>query len=389
MLTHARMITIAGLATIAAGARAQTYTIIDLTPTHEYAQAWSISDSGRVSGGILTPVAEGALNRAFDWNGAAVVLDPPAGSGESVGINARDTGTTAIIYTTGTLVSSGADQMGTSLVASTPIEPSAVNASNTYAGWSDVINAFGLHIRTASTYDTAIHVLPGLGGDGSSALDINDAGYVVGSAVLGNDIDSHAVVWTSTASVHDLGTLGGDYSQAVAINDNLLIAGDSHTASNEIHAVVTQIDAGGAVVSRTDLGVLSGNFSYAYDLNNNGTVVGTSDSKAFIWDGSTITDLNTLIPVGSGWNLRNATGINNNGEIVGWGTIGNRYAAFKLIPGCLADFNGDGTSDFFDVQAFLQAFAALDPAADLNGDGLFDFFDVQAFLQAFSAGCGG
>ncbi|MCL4222666.1 MAG: hypothetical protein KJZ65_15010 [Phycisphaerales bacterium] len=46
-----------------------------------------------------------------------------------------------------------------------------------------------------------------------------------------------------------------------------------------------------------------------------------------------------------------------------------------------------GVLNFFDVQAFLQAFSAQNPAADLNNDGLFNFFDVQTFLQAFSAGC--
>lgn len=53
-----------------------------------------------------------------------------------------------------------------------------------------------------------------------------------------------------------------------------------------------------------------------------------------------------------------------------------------------ADFSEPfGTLDFFDVQAFLQAFSDQDPSADLNDDGLFDFFDVQQYLNAFSAGC--
>jgi FG-GAP-like repeat len=43
--------------------------------------------------------------------------------------------------------------------------------------------------------------------------------------------------------------------------------------------------------------------------------------------------------------------------------------------------------DFFDVQAFLGAFAGGDTEADLTGDGQIDFFDVQAFLTAFSQGC--
>lgn len=51
-----------------------------------------------------------------------------------------------------------------------------------------------------------------------------------------------------------------------------------------------------------------------------------------------------------------------------------------------ADLNGDGTLDFFDVSAFLNAFNAQDPVADFTGDGVFDFFDVSAFLAAFSQG---
>lgn len=55
---------------------------------------------------------------------------------------------------------------------------------------------------------------------------------------------------------------------------------------------------------------------------------------------------------------------------------------------CSPDFNADGELDFFDVQQFLDALAATDPAADFTGDGVFDFFDIQEFLEAFSRGCG-
>lgn len=55
--------------------------------------------------------------------------------------------------------------------------------------------------------------------------------------------------------------------------------------------------------------------------------------------------------------------------------------------GCAADFNGDGTLDFFDVSAFISAFSAQDLAADFNGDRAFDFFDVSAFINAYGAGC--
>lgn len=57
------------------------------------------------------------------------------------------------------------------------------------------------------------------------------------------------------------------------------------------------------------------------------------------------------------------------------------------VPKCLADLNGDGMLNFFDVSVFLIAFMAMDPSADLNNDGSFDFFDVSAFLTAFAEGC--
>lgn len=60
---------------------------------------------------------------------------------------------------------------------------------------------------------------------------------------------------------------------------------------------------------------------------------------------------------------------------------------FQIAVSCLADLTGDGKLNFFDVSAFLSAFAGQDSIADFSGDGLFNFFDVSAFLTAFSAGC--
>lgn len=68
--------------------------------------------------------------------------------------------------------------------------------------------------------------------------------------------------------------------------------------------------------------------------------------------------------------------------------LGDNRAMELLGPVvCAADMNDDGSLDFFDVQAFLAAFAAHDPAADFVADGAFDFFDVQVFLQSFANGC--
>ena len=63
-------------------------------------------------------------------------------------------------------------------------------------------------------------------------------------------------------------------------------------------------------------------------------------------------------------------------------------AVTTVGPCNVADFATPyGVLDFFDVQAFLGAFAAHDQSADLIDDDMWDFFDVQTFLSAFSAGC--
>lgn len=73
------------------------------------------------------------------------------------------------------------------------------------------------------------------------------------------------------------------------------------------------------------------------------------------------------------------------GENIGWINLDD--ASHFVALGCIADFVPDGVLNFFDVQAFLNAFSAHHPSADLAPDGVFNFFDVQAFLNYFSAGC--
>lgn len=67
--------------------------------------------------------------------------------------------------------------------------------------------------------------------------------------------------------------------------------------------------------------------------------------------------------------------------------VGLRVLTMSADCPCPADFNGDDVLDIHDVAAFLDAFAAGDPASDYTDDGVLDFFDVLDFLDAFSAGC--
>ncbi|MEK6701551.1 MAG: GC-type dockerin domain-anchored protein [Planctomycetota bacterium] len=222
-----------------------------------------------------------------------------------------------------------------------------------------------------------------LGGNHSWGYDINAAGWIVGSSMLARDAQSRACLWVNGVP-RDLGTLGGADGQAYAINNPGVVVGWSKTSSGEKHATAWNLDASGNVLSRTDLGLLAG-WSYAYGVNHAGDIVGTSNSKAVVWRGGVITDLNTTIMPGSGWRLDVASAIDDLGRICGWGTLDGMPMAYLLV--CRADFNGDGAIDFFDYDAFVVAFEAGAPGADFDGDGAIDFFDYDAFVRAFEAGC--
>ena len=78
----------------------------------------------------------------------------------------------------------------------------------------------------------------------------------------------------------------------------------------------------------TDMGVLPGDIqSWASNINSKGQAVGTSfpetGSRAFIWQDGVMTDLNTLIPAGSNFYLAEAWGINERGQIAGFGLLPN------------------------------------------------------------------
>jgi probable HAF family extracellular repeat protein len=79
----------------------------------------------------------------------------------------------------------------------------------------------------------------------------------------------------------------------------------------------------------TDLGV----DWTAHSINDSGQVVGSKltggeQMHAVFWEDGVLTDLNDLLPPGSGWELQEARDINDNGGIVGWGSIEGQVHAF-------------------------------------------------------------
>src|SRR6266849_8804877 len=131
-------------------------------------------------------------------------------------------------------------------------------------------------------------------------------------------------------------TLGGEYSSAAAINGAGVIVGEADAAVGgaiNLHAFLYR----DRVMS--DLGTLGFTNSSASAINSAGQIVGYvgntgNDLNAFLYNGSTMVNLNNYLPPNSGWlSLNTADGINDAGQITGSGTLVNGdYHAFLLTP---------------------------------------------------------
>ncbi|MBM3844738.1 MAG: DUF3466 family protein [Verrucomicrobia bacterium] len=190
------------------------------------------------------------------------------------------------------------------------------------------------------------------------AWGINQSGAVVGISRNQANTTSQATLWID-GSISNLGSLaGGSFlSQAYAINDNGVVVGSSvvgkisPTSSSDLYRAFVWKDG---VMS--DLGAHSSNTNYihteAKDINNAGDVVGyaarffnspTTGGAAMLWREGEAIDLNTLVPPGSGWLLQSAEGINDRGDIVGYGSFQGQTRAFLLRR---ATIYTEGHADF-------------------------------------------
>jgi len=208
-----------------------------------------------------------------------------------------------------------------------------------------------------------------------SMVDINEAGYMVGSrrrlGLAGSSAIMIAPPYSSVKSAADVIYLptGG---VANAINDQNLIVGTS-LASSGNPAFAYLYDG----VSVNNLGTLSGGSSSgAYDINEFDVVVGYSQSSngnhAFIWDASTgMRDLNDLAG-DPNWVLVSATAINNAGDIVGTGLLNGQPHGFLLTNGLPPEIPNQpplavATSDVSSGKVPLPVTFSSDGSVDPDG----------------------
>ena len=168
------------------------------------------------------------------------------------------------------------------------------------------------------------------------AFAINKHGDLAGYWENGQDKQgfiSHKLVVKDVGQYTEDGNYYDTYLQGIQntidINDEPLAVGyyDHNGTDKAIRYQNNDISA---------LGSLGAGGSRAYSINAEGDVVGSSAGKAFVWRDGAINNLNNHLALQSTdpdwWDLTDAYAINEEGQIVGFGTIDGNTHAFRLDP---------------------------------------------------------
>ena len=301
---------------------------------------YQVVDLGSLGGGASAATAVNSFGQAAGWSlvgsqsiramsadgaGAPEALDP-AHQSRAYGIN--DSGQTVgvqwdVYGNAWAVLWNGGGDGAARVLGGSDSYAIAINAEGVVAGAE---SGHAVRFNAAGGVESV-----GVNAPWSTANAINSSGGVAGTAQMANG-SFRAYVATAAGPVTTLGTLGGGASYGHAINDAGWVAGGSTTVRGYLHAFLY---AGGRM---KDLGTFSGRGnSGAYGVNNIGQVVGYSQtadgqSSAFVWEDEVMRDLNELIAADTGWRLLEASAINNQGQIVGFGMLGGVQRAFRLDP---------------------------------------------------------
>jgi probable HAF family extracellular repeat protein len=310
-----------------------TYTVTDLGifPTGTRSEATRINELGHVAGG--SDKNEAFYTQAVLWRDGEM-LDL-TGSGISGAVaNSLNDANQVVGYSDEFMLNAFLWADGVLTELPVPVdccsEAHDINAPGQIVGRASIVNLGSSH---AVLWEGGVMTdLGTLGGSSSQAYAINDAGQVVGMSGVSASVH-RAFLWENGQMI-DLGTLGGEDSQARDINAHGHVVGFANNQEDRTRAFVWRNN------QMINLGTLPASFaaSYAYGINDDDLIVGASYGDGFtglhatLWTNDQPVDLNDLIDPASGWELREATGINNAGMIVGAGAKDGQTRAFLLEP---------------------------------------------------------
>ena len=187
----------------------------------------------------------------------------------------------------------------------------------------------------------SLGTLTGSPADWSRAFGVNELGEIVGFSTRSAQ-PSHAFLMRGGQMIDIDPRPDPSESFACGINRASQVAGN-HYSSFTLPSTACRFDERRGGWQLTDLGTLGGmepHYSYAHDLTDGALIVGWSNTDengrtATMWLNDQIYDLNTLVP-GAELYLKEATGVNLAGQIVGYGTTGAGFEqAYRLDPATL------------------------------------------------------
>lgn len=174
--------------------------------------------------------------------------------------------------------------------------------------------------------------LPGAGRN-SRAYAMSDNGAIVG-------VDDGPALFTASGvealpKFHTESGQGNDNAVATGVTDGGAVVGiESQTMTGDLGATAPFLYQDGQEI---DLGWPPG-FDYVTDvhINNQDVIVGTASnpgrSEAWIYEGHQFYNLQALIPATTGWQLTQANAINQEGQILVWGTRNGVGSSLLLTP---------------------------------------------------------
>jgi probable HAF family extracellular repeat protein len=400
-----------GAVTVAGAA--SSYAVTDLGNLGGFSEAYGINNNGQIVG-VSTIDSTGTDYRAFLYDasstGSKTMTDLFGTGYSSVAYGINDSGQiVGSLYGSSSLFectySAGTrtDLLQGNFGGSGICEAYAINNSGTLVGattFSGDSNVYSLSINSAGAA-TYLVITSANVGSTSHAYAINAGNNYVGDYNAGSGYGPRAYYWNG-ANGYDLGTLGGAFATATGVNATSQIVGWSSTSTAAFYPVHAFLYSFYGDETMHDLGVLaSGDNSEAESINSAGQIVGYSNltsggtsDHAFIYTSTGgITDLNTLIPSGSGWTLESATAINNSGWIVGVGlNSAGATDAFLLTPSTVVqnpgDANGDGKVDINDLTIVLTNYGKTGQVwsqGSMDGDptGTVDINDLTIVLTDY------
>ena len=307
---------------------------------------------GNLQLAVFTPGGASAVSLGSFGNGfslARAINDNNVVTGYSENADRKDEGFIALPDNTAAPTSWGLTSIGT-----IPVHNSSqgwdITLSNVVVGASKTFSPRGL-IWSAGVLDEPFAV------PYSALRGANDAGQIVG--FIADGTPSRGFLWNDNGDMTpqpgellDLGLLSpgsGHHSDAYAISENGYITGQAMNAAGRKVLFLLTPDGGqwfrdddgnGANDLMQDLGNLDSLLAYGHDVNSGGIVVGKSgtcknpfDTRAVAWINGFLYDLNSFIDPSLGWTLASAEGINEFGEIVGWGPgLDGKIRGFVMNP---------------------------------------------------------